>query len=98
MSTAANTLKTPIDSDLDAERQEARNSRRRAKRRAEARQCKARHAAFELCAWGAWDGVRPRATADDVARRANAMYGAYLKGDDITVQEGADALAWAISL
>lgn len=98
MSTAANTFKTSADSNLDAERREIRNSRRRAKGRADARQAKARHAAFELCAWGAWDGDRPRATADDVARRANAMYGAYLKGDDITVQEGAAALAWAISL
>ncbi|WP_327253665.1 hypothetical protein [Streptomyces sp. NBC_01244] len=96
MSTATKTLKTSADA--DAERREARNSGRRAKRRAEARQRKARHAAFELCAWGAWSGGRPRATAADVARRANAMYGAYLKGNDITVQEGADALAWAISL
>ncbi|WP_435191060.1 hypothetical protein [Streptomyces sp. bgisy126] len=74
-------------------RREERNRRRREARRAEARQGKARHAAFELCAYGAWEGDRPRATAADVARRANAMYGAYLKGDDITVQEGADALA-----
>lgn len=94
MSTATKTVKTSVD----AERREARNRRRREQRRAEARQRKARHAAFELCAWGAWSGDRPRATAADVARRANAMYGAYLKGDDITVQEGADALAWAISL
>ncbi|MFB7169842.1 hypothetical protein ACFCYM_03280 [Streptomyces sp. NPDC056254] len=79
-------------------RRQARNRRRRETRRAKARQGKARHAAFELCAYGAWEGDRPRATADDVARRANAMYGAYLKGDGITVQEGADALAWAISL
>lgn len=96
MSTAITAQKTSTD--IDAERREARNSRRRAMRRAEARQHKARHAAFELCAWGAWNGNRPRATAADVARRANAVYGAYLKGDDITVQEGADALAWAISL
>ncbi|MFD6872928.1 MULTISPECIES: hypothetical protein [unclassified Streptomyces] len=96
MSTATKTRKDPVDS--EAERREVRNSRRRAKRRAEARQSKARHAAFELCAWGAWNGDRPRATAVDVAGRANAMYGAYLKGDDITVQEGADALAWALSL
>ncbi|WP_405762490.1 hypothetical protein [Streptomyces sp. NBC_00045] len=96
MSTAITALNTSAN--VDAERREARNSRRRAKRRAEARQCKARHAAFELCAWGAWNGDRPRATAADVARRANAMYGAYLKGDDITAQGGVDALAWAISL
>ncbi|MGW0900552.1 hypothetical protein ACWD0G_26865 [Streptomyces goshikiensis] len=96
MSTATKTLKATVDG--DAERREARNQRRREQRRAEARQRKARHAAFELCAWGAWDGDRPRATAADVARKANAMYGAYLKGDDITVQEGADALAWAVSL
>lgn len=98
MSTATQTRNAPADSDSDSGRREARNSRRRAKRRAEARRSKARHAAFELCAWGVWDGDRPRATAADVARKANAMYGAYLKGDDITVQEGADALAWAISL
>ncbi|MFF9004639.1 hypothetical protein ACF087_02310 [Streptomyces goshikiensis] len=81
----------------ESRRQEL-NRRRREVRRAKARQSKARHAAFELCAYGAWDGDRPRATAADVARRANAMYGAYLKGDDITAEEGADALAWAISL
>ncbi|MFA7765385.1 hypothetical protein [Streptomyces sp. NRRL S-448] len=91
-------MTTAQQTTAEESRRQERNRRRREGRRAKARQGKARHAAFELCAYGAWSGDRPCATAADVAHRANAMYGAYLKGDDITVQEGADALAWAISL
>ncbi|MGW6916676.1 hypothetical protein ACWGB8_23045 [Kitasatospora sp. NPDC054939] len=81
----------------DAEqRRRARNERRRAKRRADSRFRIARHAASELVTWGPWQGDRPMATAADVVRKADAMYGGYLKDGPITPAEAATALAAAI--
>ncbi|GHE29752.1 hypothetical protein GCM10018781_81000 [Kitasatospora indigofera] len=78
------------------QRRQKRNADRRAKRRADHRARIARHAARELVTWGAWEGDRPTATAQDVVRKAAAMYGAYLKDGPITQVEAAAALAAAL--
>ncbi|MHC0432018.1 hypothetical protein ACX6XY_17795 [Streptomyces sp. O3] len=82
---------TSTDMSADERRQE-RNRRRRAQRRVEGRLRMARHAAHGLVTYGEWVGGRPCATASDVIRATRAMYGGYLKGEDITPEEASVAL------
>ncbi|MGR8009636.1 hypothetical protein [Streptomyces hypolithicus] len=83
---------TVIDTTTADTRRQDRNRKRRDQRRVEGRLRMARHAARELVTYGAWDGDRPTATAQDVIRQTGAMYGGYLKGVDITPEEAAVAL------
>ncbi|MDY0809897.1 hypothetical protein [Kitasatospora purpeofusca] len=75
------------------QRVQAANERRRAKRRADSRARIARHTAWQLVTYGRWEGGRPLATATDVVRNADLMYGGHLKGESITTTEAAAALA-----
>jgi hypothetical protein len=59
------------------------------------RQAMARHAASELATWGEWKDDRPAATASDVAAKASAMYGQYLKAP-ITAAEAETGLRLAL--
>ncbi|MFF2659301.1 hypothetical protein ACFVUH_18270 [Kitasatospora sp. NPDC058032] len=77
----------------DPQPRQDRNAARRAKRRAEGRARMIRHAAGELTTYGPWENGRPTATPADIARKANAMYGGYVKGEPITAGEAADTLA-----
>lgn len=88
--TAATAVRTPEQA------REDRNACRRAKRLAERRARFAKHAAFVSISYGRWENGLPVASPASVASKATGMYHSYLKGVDITVQEGESALRYAL--